>query len=703
MVACAPPRDTPDDKSLPARDDPAPAAVEASYVGSENCAECHAQEAELWRGSHHDLAMQEARPSTVLGDFENVSYRRGGVTATFSRRDDRLHVRTQGDDGEVHEYEIAYTFGVDPLQQYLVPLPGGRLQAFRLAWDARPAERGGQRWFDLYADAEIEPGDPLHWTGRDQNWNFMCAECHSTHLRKGYDPDTDSYRTTWAELDVACEACHGPGSEHVAWAATGQDGGGPAHLGLTVRLRDAEEAEWTMDPATGIARRGRQRASRAQLHVCSRCHARRSVLSEEYRHGEPLLDTHRPSLLEEGLYFPDGQIRDEVYVWGSFLQSRMYHQGVTCSDCHDPHSLAVRGEGNGQCSGCHLPERFDTVEHHHHPPGSAGALCVECHMPPRTYMLIDRRRDHSFRVPRPELSLELGSPDPCASCHADRDASWAAARLAEWRGSRPSGTNGHFGEVLQAAREGRPEARFGLAALLADGAQPGIVRATAALHLGGLADRDGLAVLAQALDDSDPLVRLGALGGLEPVAPRTRWELAFPRLRDPLLAVRVEAARLLAGTPRELLTRADRDALDAAIGEYRRTQLVNAERPEAWMNLGVLNLSLGRLDEAERAYGKALLLDPGFVPALINLADLRRLQARDDEGEVLLRRAVSERPESAEARHALGLLLVRQDRLAEAVAELRRAAELAPDNERYGEVYALARQRARLLDSTQRP
>jgi len=405
----------------------ASAAAPLEYSGSAACADCHRAQTALWRGSHHDLAMQDATAETVLGDFADASFAADGVTTTFFRRDERFWIRTPGRDGRQTELALPYTFGVDPLQQYLVALPDGRLQAFGVAWDSRPAAAGGQRWFDLYPGDRLEPGDPLHWTGRDQTWNHMCAECHSTGLRKGYQADEDRYRTTWSEIDVACEACHGPGSRHVSWAraeagARPGAGGGDPERGLAVRLRDAVPGQWIMDLETGIAKRSPPRARDTQIEVCARCHSRRATLTESYRHGGSLLDTHAPALLDAALYFADGQIREEVFEWGSFLQSRMHRAGVTCSDCHDPHSLAVRGEGNAACAGCHLPSRFDAVEHHRHRPGTRGAACVECHMPAREYMVVDRRRDHSLRVPRPDLATALGAPDACTACHRDRDA-----------------------------------------------------------------------------------------------------------------------------------------------------------------------------------------------------------------------------------------------------------------------------------------
>src|SRR5262245_27793272 len=303
---------------------PAPAPAAAIYVGRQVCAECHRRQAETWRGSDHDLAMQPADRGTVLGDF-------GAASSTFFWRDDKPFVRTEGPTGQIGEFEVAYTFGVRPLQQYLMPLSGGRYQALNLAWDTRPRTDGGQRWFDLYASERPRHCDSLHWTGRDQTWNHMCAECHSTNLKKNYRAADDRYETTWSEVNVSCEACHGPGSRHVAWARSSSGktrGSGDDTLGLVIRLREHRDAAWQMDDATGIARRTGPVAPRLEVETCARCHARRGMIDDRYVHGRPLLDTHRPALLEPELYHADGQILGEVFEYGSFLQSRMYRAGV---------------------------------------------------------------------------------------------------------------------------------------------------------------------------------------------------------------------------------------------------------------------------------------------------------------------------------------------------------------------------------------
>jgi tetratricopeptide (TPR) repeat protein len=655
------------------------------FVGRAACAPCHAREAERFAGSHHDLAMAEADASTVRGDFAGATFTYAGVTTHFFRRESEYWVRTDGPDGSPTEYPIAYAFGVEPLQQYLIALPGGRLQALSIAWDTRSRAAGGQRWFHLYPDEAVGHADPLHWTKPAQNWNDRCARCHSTDLRKGYQAAGDRYETTWAEIDVSCEACHGPGAKHVAWAARVPRPGGPSK-GL--RVRRAGGGRWVFDGANPVARRAGPGAAGDEVETCAPCHSRRSDLGDGPAVGAPFLDGHRPALLDDGLYFSDGQILDEVYVWGSFQQSRMRAAGVTCSDCHEPHALSLRAEGNALCGRCHAPAHYDGPAHHVHPQGSAGARCVACHMPSRTYMGVDDRRDHGFRVPRPDLSAALGTPEPCTTCHDDRDAAWATEVLARRRAGGPPAA--HFGEAIAAGRHGAADAEAKLVRLANAAGEPPIVRATAVSSLAGYAGPDTTQTLVAAAQADEPLLRFAAAGALDGRDPQVVIAAVGPLLRDPVRAVRLEAVPPLAAVADRLAASGLAEDFAAAQAEHRAVQLAAADRPESHLALALVALRRGRAPDAEQALRTAMRLAPYFVPAYVNLADLYRMQGRDTEAEPVLRAILAEVPESADAQHALGLLLVRTGRAAEALETFRRAAALAPEDTRHAYVLGVA-------------
>jgi tetratricopeptide (TPR) repeat protein len=647
----------------------------------------------LWQGSHHALAMQPATEHMVLGDFKNTHFTYAQTTSTFFKHDNKFFVRTDGADGSLQAFEIKYTLGVRPLQQYLVEFPGGRLQALGIAWDSRPKEQGGQHWFHLYPNENITHTDELHWTRRSQNWNFMCAECHSTHLNKNYDAKKREYRTTWSELNVACEACHGPGSNHMLWAtkAKGWQAIDGHSKGLTHRLDQRKGVRWRHDSASGKPVRVPILTTDTELQVCAACHSRRAQLFEDDRTGQPLMDSFLPALLDEGLYHADGQIDGEVYEYGSFIQSRMYPAGVSCSDCHEPHSLQLRKPGNSVCLQCHVAKTYDTQNHHFHPPGKPGARCVDCHMPSKNYMVIDARRDHSLRIPRPDLSERFGTPNACNTCHQDKPPAWATKKMREWYGHDPKSYQ-NYAEVLNAARYGTTDARAELVKLLKDSNQPAIARATAARELRNWLNRESFTPLVKALKDRDPMLRLNALESLRSLPPDMRWQLVRTLLHDPVRTVRISAAGLLAEVPLDQIPSSESHHLQRANEEFLAAQSFNADDPSAQVNLGNFYTAQAQAKLAEQAYRQALDLDPNWVPAYVNLADLYRQTGDDPEAEKLLQLGITRVPQAADLYHSLGLVQVRLKNRQAAMRSLQRAAELAPNEPRYSYVYAVALQ-----------
>ncbi len=661
----------------------------AAYVGRTACVSCHAAQDSLWSTSHHAQAMAVADSTTVLGDFNDARYAANGVTSRFFRRDGGYWVATDGPDGTLTEYPIRYTFGVYPLQQYLIAFPRGRYQALGMAWDTRTKGEGGQRWFFLYPGERVDYRDVLHWTGMLQNWNFMCAQCHSTNLQKGYVAAADSYATTWSEIDVSCEACHGPGSTHVALAGTqsGASGSWRGASGLTVSFRDSVPATWTMDSATGIARRSAPRSHRTEIETCGLCHARRGQVWPDSAPGQLLAQTQRVSVLDEDLYYADGQQLDEVYEYGSFLQSRMYRAGVTCSDCHDAHRSTTRLSGNAVCATCHLRSKYDTTGHTHHAAGTAGAECVDCHMPSRNYMVIDARRDHGMKVPRPDLSVALGTPDACSSCHADKPVAWSAAAAERWYGP-PDSVSAAAARAIAGGRAAMPGAGQALVALSRDTARPGITRATAITLIPQNPAQYSVSAIQTALADRDPLIRRSAAEQLELLDPAMQGPMGLPLLNDSVRTVRLAALPALAGLPDSGWTEAQRAALARVLAEYRASQAFNGDRPESWVNLGNLDRRLGQPRAAEEEYLHAIRLQPQFVAAYMQLAELYRTAGREVQADSVLRMGLDRVPGNLDLQYQLGLALVRQGKKADALPLLKAAA--ASGNAHYAYVYGVA-------------
>lgn len=660
--------------------------AKAEHVGSTACASCHAAQHAAWQTSHHAQAMKAAAPGAVLGSFNNTRFVAGGITTIFAQRDGRYVVQTQDTpQGPSRTYEVSHVLGITPLQQLLLDVGNGRLQAFDVAWDSRPHEQGGQRWFHLQGAQPPKASDELHWRGHALNANLNCIECHSTGFEKRFNAASTRYASRWAEMGVGCEACHGAGSAHVTWATAGLRPGAtqPSHKGFTSAANTGPE-----------------------LELCARCHAHRASLTDPPSVRAPLMNSHVLTLLEEGLFWRDGQMRGEAFNHASFLQSRMHAKGVSCGHCHEPHSQRLRAVGDALCASCHERARFETPAHHHHASESKGARCVSCHMPVATAMRIDARHDHSFRVPRPDLSARHGTPNACANCHRDKTVAWTAQWATRWYpqlGKR--GTP--WPEATLSLDRGEPQAQQRLLDLITDPQQNAVTRASALRRLPAELDQRALQQLAHALRDSDPLLRHAAVDALASAAPHTRAALLAPMLDDPLKAVRTSAARWLAALPPQTLAPPQAERLQAVLAEYIAIQQHNADRPEAHDNLGTLYADQGRWPEAEAAFQQALKLDAQRAASALNLADVYRATGREEQAQALLRGVLQREPRNALAHFTLGLTLQRQQRRTEALAALQQAWKLAPRQPRHAEVYALAlegagrtREAVRLLQGT---
>ena len=645
------------------------------FVDSKSCMECHQSEYQQWTNSHHDLAMDHASPETVLGDFNNTSFEHFEETSLFFKKDGKFYVNTTGPNGKKDDFEVKYTFGVNPLQQYLIEFSKGHVQCLSIAWDAEK-----KKWFHLYPSERIDPQDPLHWTQLYQRWNFMCAECHSTKLEKNYDLTTDSYDTTWHEIDVGCQSCHGPGSEHIKWARSKQSNNDDisgqlmevlVNMGLLVNYRKD-------DPSI-------------ETESCARCHSRRHAVSPMFKHGDSYYDHYMVETLREDLYFPDGQIKDEVYVYGSFLQSKMHQAGLRCTDCHNPHTAEPLAPGNMVCVTCHNQAppkaRFPTIEaknyltakHHFHPEDSPGAQCINCHAPARNYMVVDARHDHSFRIPRPDLTESIGTPNACNQCHIDKTSAWAETAMIKWYGTGWKETE-HYGTTLHAARTQQADAQAKLAKLFKSKNAPAIVRATALEHLadhGPSAYKD----FEDAYTSSDPIIRTTALAVSSILPDSLQYLHASAALNDPVRAVRTEAARLLYRFGPNIQETHQAD-FESAFREKLNTLSANGDSPSTCLNRAVLHQIDGNTDQAIESYRRALRLDSQFIPAQVNLANLYNSIGKNDEAETLLRKAIRLLPKNGELHYSLGLLLAEKKNIKAAAEHLKLATQLNPEHSR---------------------
>jgi predicted CXXCH cytochrome family protein len=653
------------------------APAPAKMVDEQQCQGCHSEQVKDWQGSHHQLAMQPATAETMLGDFNNVTFKAENETTRFSRNNHEFWVNTPGIDGKNADFKVAYTFGIAPLQQYLIEVGEGRLQALGVAWDSEK-----QRWFHLYPGQGVNFKDPLHWSKPSQNANFMCVECHTTGYKRNFDPVKNTFDSHWNSLGVGCQACHGPASNHLAWTASKGD---LSHAGFAVDLKDKDAT--------------------VELETCARCHARRAPLGDGFTVGKRLMDDYLPSTLTRELYALDGKIKDEVFEHGSFTQSKMFDKGVRCSNCHNPHSTQLKAPGNGVCLQCHnsagntsvagvdgkglQAKNYDSIDHTRHPVGQPGSQCVDCHMPGKFYMGNDFRHDHSFSIPDPVRAKTLGTPDACLTCHQGKAGDKVTEQFKLWN-SATTALAPRYDESLWLIRNGRPGAAQALYEQLQRSDLPAIQRATLLAELPLYPSEQALNLATRDLNNPAPQVRESAVRAISAfLPPAERASRLTPLLGDPVKAVRIVAARDLLSVARTGLGNAQAN-WNAAIAEYETVQKSLAERAEANLNLAMLYQASGRGGEVEALLRTALKRDPDFHPALVTLVQWLEADGRAQEAQALLQQSLKEHPDAALLQHTQGLALIRAGQADQAMPALRKAARLEPQNAQYGYVLAVA-------------
>lgn len=614
-------------------------AEQAAFVTSAKCQSCHTEQFANWQKSHHSMAWLQPAAENVLGNFNNASFATGGKNYSFTQKDGRYFITLDDQNGQQKTYPVAYTAGITPLQQYLLDTGKGRLQAPDVAWDVV-----NKRWFHLYPDADTSAGNGLHWSGSYKNWNARCAECHATGFQKKLTPRDMSYKSTQSEIGVGCESCHGAGEAHLLWAEKPQQ---------------FKQSEWQAADANGLLHQY-DGSSKKLINSCSACHSRREAFNADSPPaGSSYHDDYRLSLLTDAMYFADGQIRDEVYVLGSFMQSKMYQRGVDCLDCHDAHSYQLKHQGNNLCTQCHNPQgnpgfptltkkTYDSAQHHFHPENSAGAQCQACHMPLRNYMVVDGRRDHSFKVPRPDLSVKLQTPNACNQCHTEQTAEWAAQTVQQ---HYPQGRHlqKSFAGVFHAARTGPAfSTAKQLLQIAGDSAQPEIVRASAVDHLRylertGITDKQFQALL----QDSSALVRSAAVRLLRNTKPEKMAAWAASLLKDDNRAVRMDVAMGLLGADAQNLSDDARADLQKAVIELQKSLLSRADFPENQMVLGGLALTMKNLPAASQAFETAIVMDPQLVQAWRMLARIKAVEGDAAATKAIVEAGLRQNPDNS--------------------------------------------------------
>lgn len=632
------------------------------YTGNISCQGCHAQEHATWKTSHHYMAMQPATNSTVSGDFNNAVLTADGVTSKFYKRDGKFYIHTEDDKGIYREMEVKYIFGFTPLQQYLVEFEGGRMQATRMSWDTKEG-----KWFHQYPGEKMPPGDWLHWTGNGQNWNTMCASCHSTNVAKGYDENTDSYHTTYNDINVSCESCHGPGKNHIDYINGNDYKNGTKVAGSLLLLYQTAERM-------------------NEINTCGYCHARRVDVTENVHPGHEVMDDYIPELPTNDNFYADGQMKDEVYNYTSFLQSKMYKHGVKCTNCHNAHSGKLKLDGPTVCSQCHAPAKYESEAHSLHKGGTVGVNCISCHMPSKVYMGNDLRHDHSFRIPRPDLTGKYGTPNTCNACHSDKTAQWAADAIQNHFGRSPAY---HFADDLIPGSFLNAQSGSHLQKLAGDSAIPNIVRAATIRYLSQLPESNYGAVLAGYLRDTSAIVRYTALKGLKSF-PAALWlTAATSALTDPVRAVRIAAADLFVTLPANQIPADAYQAFIPAKNELTRFIHFQTDFAQGNLQAGDFFQRQNDLASAAKYYKRAIAKDSQLVAARVNLASNLNASGNNDEALQQLETAARIEPTSDHIFYTLGLLYAEMGNKLKAEEGFKNAIRINPGNIRAMYNYAL--------------
>ena len=643
--------------------------VFAQYDGSASCRECHEEAFKLWEKSNHALAERSVQPGRDRAAFDPPrSFRHGTQNSETRWTNGSAAMTSTGLSGQPETHPLTRVIGHDPLRQFLVAFPNGRFQALEAAYDPH-----SNAWFNIFGSEDRQPGEWGHWTGRGMNWNSMCASCHNTRLRKNYDESTDGYRTTMAEVSVSCEACHGPLKPHNEWQK---------QFGKSGRK----------DPTV-------VKSSRAQImDDCGSCHARRNDLTGDFKPGDAFTDHFDLALVDyTESYHGDGQVRDEDYEYGSFLGSKMHQRGVTCLDCHNPHSAKTILPGNSLCLRCHngsdatIPA-INPVTHSKHKvfgydtngflintdltnykPNEikeTGGECVNCHMPQTIYMQRHRRHDHGFTIPDPLLTKKFNIPNACNRCHQDKSVDWALEHSDKWYGAKTNRPTRTRAEWIARAQQGDPTAREGLLKLLSreeSGYWRGVLLGLLAPWA---AQPEITTVMLRDLEHTNALVRAAAAHALEPALPASGVSEALrQRLNDTARNVRIAAAWTL---------RASLDPSSQAGRELQHFLDSNADQPGGQMRKGDYFLARNDPQTALSHFRKAVAWDPYSPPFHHQLAFALSALNRPSEAVEALREACRLNPKDAESRYQLGLACNEAGNLDQARKELEKATQLNP-------------------------
>lgn len=649
-----------------------------SSVAQEDCKTCHETVVEQWANSHHAKSMSIANSSSVLADFDNHEIKHFDTNLRFYKEGENFVIEVNGSTGK-SEYQVSNVFGFHPLQQYLIKREGGKKQVFPFAWDTRPLKDGGQRWFSMYPNSSLDDVDRFHWTQPLQNWNGMCADCHSTNLQRNYDISGKSFNTEWEEINVSCTSCHSVPQNH-SEVKTKKGNRLIKESLIWLRGKDNNIAQLHNLDGT-LASLDSIRMRSQEMESCFACHSLRLPLTNDFSADESYLDQFHPTFLGAPIYYPDGQPKEESFVLGSFLQSKMFKAGVICSDCHNPHTLELKQDDNAVCLQCHKPSEYQKEKHTGHPIKSDASKCVSCHMPETNFMHIDGRRDHSFRVPNPLISEAYGAPNACLNCHSDKNNMWSKSKIESWRGE-PLSVDNEVNNLLRIFN-GSPVSQDEYINTINSEVLTEFQRASALLHAKNLLNLIPISQLIDWSKSSNPLIRLSLAQSLLYVQPKKRELLIHQLLEDEYKAVRVAVAQ----------QSGEVKIPDDLFKEALVVNQLNSWRGEANINLANLFESRQEYLKSIEALQNSIEIDPYFETAYINLADLYRLFGNIEGEKQTYNSGLIKTPKSAPLNYSYALHLIRNNNLIAAIKHLEISVREEPSNSTYAYALFLAIER----------
>lgn len=636
----------------------------ADLAGSVGCRRCHERFYELWATSHHGLAMQ---PYTATFAKAHLTPQTRAITIGGSEYRALIEagagcVREEGPQGS-KQYPIVHVMGGKNVYYFLTPMERGRLQTVPVAYDVRT-----KTWFDTAASGVRHfPGagadDPVHWSDPLYTFNTSCHGCHVSQLSTNYDLKTDTYRTTWAEPGINCEACHGSGTEHVRVCEAAAQGNPPEDLKIiSTRVFSAEQLN----------------------AMCNSCHAKLSPISNGFTPGDRYFDHFDLVTLEHPDFYPDGRDLGENYTMTIWRMSPCAKSGkLDCRHCHTSsgrYRFKNVENPNGACLPCHEQRVANAAEHTHHEAGSEGNKCVACHMPTTDFARMTRS-DHSMRPPMPAASLRFKSPNACNICHDDQDAAWADEQVKQWHADEYQKPVLEWASLLDAARRGDWRCLDAVLAYIASGDREEVPAASLLRSLRGCdSPKKWPGVIKALQEDESPLVRAAAAEALDGYLTAESLRALLDATADEYRLVRIRAASALAEIPPERLRHEYQMQVRRATNELLEALKALPDNYTSHYNLGNFHMQRRDRDRALSSYLTAIKLRPDFVPAHVNVGFVYNAKGQNDKAEASFRQALALDPNNAAVHLNLGMLLGEMKRPKEAQQSFRDALRADPNS-----------------------